>query len=190
MTTNTQTLQAPNQSSQPPLSNIPPWIVHAVLVVLVVISAGVSTLYVYNQAVAEQAEEQAEAEEGETVELDFEIEDAYVYWAWALTAFVILEVAYFGIQRQWAFASIVQIGLIILLTLSFLLITQRFERDVYEFGVLALIVFTVVQIIFGNIPPGANFKNSMISLVIGGTIIAAVVGLAIWLTPYLIQIGR
>jgi hypothetical protein len=93
-------------------------------------------------------------------------------------------------QPNRTFASVMQVLLIVGLTVSFLLIAQKFSDDVYRYGVLMLIVLTLIQIAFGNISPQANFGRSMVGLAITAVIIAAVVGLAIFLVPYLIEMGR
>ncbi len=156
---------------------------HGILLVLFLVLMAASTAYVYNEAVAEAREDGEE-------EIDFDIEDAYRYWALGIIFVTMAEIAYFGVRRKWTFATTVQIGLIILLVLSFALITQQIERDVFEWGGIALIVFTVLQIVFGNVNPEAGFGESMRGLVTGLVIISAIVALSIYLVPYLIELGR
>lgn len=93
-------------------------------------------------------------------------------------------------ENRWSFASVAQLLLIIALTISFIMITQRRSEEVYSYGVMALIVLTLFQIAFGNIPPNANWKTSIIGVVIAAAIIGAVIRMSIWLTPYLLQLGR
>jgi hypothetical protein len=88
------------------------------------------------------------------------------------------------------FAARVQPILIGLLLLGMLLIAQQFERDVYRVGMLLLIGTTLIQIPFGNIPPQANFGQTMKYLVIGFAILGSVVAFSILIVPSLLQIGR
>ncbi len=89
-----------------------------------------------------------------------------------------------------AFASVVQDILIILIGLSFILIAQQFNRSLYQVGLLLMIISTVAQIAFGNIPSTAGFRRSMIMLVIILVVVAIVVVLGINLVPTLLQLGR
>jgi len=92
--------------------------------------------------------------------------------------------------QQHTFASISQLILIILLSISFLMITQQFSKDIYYWGVLSLVVLTLFQIAFGNIPPSSNWKTSLMGVVIAAVIIGALVFVSIQLVPTLLQIGR
>ncbi len=57
------------------------------------------------------------------------------------------------------FAAIVQGILVILLAISFAMITQQINETLYRIGFLLLIASTCVQIVFGNLPPEADFKQ-------------------------------
>jgi amino acid transporter len=179
-----------------PLAKVPMWLFQAIVIAAVAIAAGASTYSVYQEAVADAEEDRQELiDEGDPegaaeVEVDFDPEDAYRFYAWIIIFAVMTEVAYFGARQSMPFASVVQIGLIVLLTVSFALITQQVERDVYRVGVFSLIIFTLVQVAFGNIPPQTNIRNSMIGLLITAVVIAAVVGFSIWLAPTLIRLGQ
>lgn len=137
-----------------------------------------------------QAATQAAEEAAATAESEFELEDVYATWAQFFLIVVTVEMMFFGLRRRWAFASVVQVSLIVLLVACFALITQQVERDVYEVGVMALMIFTLIQIPFGNIPTQGNFRLSMFGLVVGLVIIAGLVLLSIWLVPYLIDLGN
>lgn len=142
-------------------------------------------------AAVESAVADAAAEGAATIEeFSFAIEDVYGSWAWLIIAAVFAETIFFGMRRSLSFASTMQISLIIMLTLTFLLMAQQIERDIYNTGVFALIILTLLQIAFGNISPEANFRKSMVGLIIAAAIITAIVGLSIWLAPILIQLGR
>lgn len=88
------------------------------------------------------------------------------------------------------FAAIVQGILVILLVISFVMITQQFYESIYRMGFLLLIASTFVQIAFGNLPPEANFKQSIKLTAVVFAIIAIVFGLGIFLAPHLVNLGR
>ena len=88
------------------------------------------------------------------------------------------------------FAAIVQGILVILLVISFAMITQQFNETIYRMGFLLLIASTFVQIAFGNLPPEANFKQSIKLTAVVFAIIAIVFGLGIFLAPHLVNLGR
>lgn len=92
-------------------------------------------------------------------------------------------------QRR-AFAAIVQQTLIALLLLSFVMIAQQFNRDIYALGLNALIFFTLLQIAFGNIPSHFNFRQSLMGVALAALIIGGIVILSINLVPSLLMIGR
>ncbi len=92
--------------------------------------------------------------------------------------------------REKNFAEVLHAVLVVLMLLSFILIAQQSSRTIYQIGFVLLIVSTFVQIVFGNVPPTANFKQSMKLLGIGLAIIAAIVVLGIILAPYLANLGR
>ena len=88
------------------------------------------------------------------------------------------------------FAAIVQGLLVILLAVSFVMITQQYYESLYRLGFLLLIASTFVQIVFGNLPPEADFKQSLKLTVVVFCIIAIVFGLGIFLAPHLVDLGR
>ena len=93
-------------------------------------------------------------------------------------------------NRKQPFASVMHLALVILLIVSFVLITQQRSRTLYQMGFMLLVASTFVQIVFGNVPPSANFKRSMKFLGVGLTIITAVFALGIIVTPFLVNLGR
>lgn len=94
------------------------------------------------------------------------------------------------VQNRWTFASVVQLLLVVALVVCFLMITQQISKEVYGYGVKALIVLTLLQIAFGNIPSGSNWKVSLAGVVIAAAIIGAIVKISILLVPHLLQLGR
>jgi hypothetical protein len=94
------------------------------------------------------------------------------------------------VQPKRTFASNMQFILIWCMLLSFILITQQWDRSAYRLGILTLIGFTLLQIAFGNIPPRFNFVKSILSVALAAVIIGSIVWLSINLVPSLIEIGR
>ncbi len=89
-----------------------------------------------------------------------------------------------------AFAAVVQRILVVLMGLSFIMIAQQANRSIYQVGLLLMMVSTITQIAFGNIPPTAGFRRSMVMLVMILAIVAVIVVLGINLVPALLQLGR
>lgn len=88
------------------------------------------------------------------------------------------------------FASVMQAILIGLLIVSLVMIAQQYSQGVYQAGLILLIVTTVIQIGFGNVPPNASFGSSMKLLALSLAIIAFVFGLGIVLVPTLLRLAR
>jgi len=84
------------------------------------------------------------------------------------------------------FAARAHLVLIGLLGLSFVLLMQQYNKGVYQAGFLLLIVTRPAQIIFGNIPSTAAFKQTLRYLIIGIVILGGVFVLGIVLTPTLV----
>ena len=88
------------------------------------------------------------------------------------------------------FASQLQIILLGGMFLAFLLIAQNQSVDVYQYGLLLLIGFSLLQVVAGNIPPQTRVIGTLIRLLLGLVIVAAVFGIGIVLVPYLAELGR
>lgn len=89
-----------------------------------------------------------------------------------------------------AFAAVVQAILIGLLLLSMALIGQRFSMELYQAGLILLVVSTLSQIAFGNIPPTSNFGKSMRMYVTFMAVTAVVFAISIIVAPLLVSLGR
>lgn len=74
--------------------------------------------------------------------------------------------------------------------MAFLLIAQNQSVDVYQYGLLLLIGFSLLQVVAGNIPPQTRVIGTLIRLLLGLVIVAAVFGIGIILVPYLAELGR
>jgi hypothetical protein len=88
------------------------------------------------------------------------------------------------------FATVMQSILIGLLIVSLVLIAQQYSQAIYQFGLILLVVTTIIQIGFGNVPPSASFGKSMKLLALFLAIIAFVFGLGIVLVPTLLRLAR
>jgi hypothetical protein len=88
------------------------------------------------------------------------------------------------------FASVVRLILIFVLLASMALIGQRISMQLYQLGLLVLVVATFSQIAFGNIPPEANFARSVRLYAIYMGITVAIFVIAIVVAPLLVSLGR
>jgi|APSaa5957512622_1039677.scaffolds.fasta_scaffold121128_2 hypothetical protein len=88
------------------------------------------------------------------------------------------------------FAFVFQTILVIIMPLSFAMVAQESNFLLYRLGFVLLLASSTIQIVFGNIPPTTNFKQSMKLLLLGLMIIVAVFSLGIFLVPYLVNLGR
>ena len=88
------------------------------------------------------------------------------------------------------FASIAQLLLVLLLLLSIILIGQQASFAGYKIGLILLVVTTISQIAFGNIPPFAHFGRSMRLYAIFVISTAALFGISILVAPLLVNLGR
>jgi hypothetical protein len=88
------------------------------------------------------------------------------------------------------FASQLQIVLLGGMILAFLLIAQNQSVDVYHWGLILLIAFSLLQVVAGNIPPQTDLGGTLIRLILGLIIVAGVFVSGILLVPYLAELGR
>jgi hypothetical protein len=88
------------------------------------------------------------------------------------------------------FAARFQAILIVVLFATFLLILQQWSKQLYQIGLPLLVVAAFLQIAFGNIPPSTGFVKSMGLLLLTWGIVAALIVVAVLITPSLIQLGR
>ena len=93
-------------------------------------------------------------------------------------------------RRPLPFAARFQAILIVVLFATFLLILQQGNKQLYQIGLPLLVVAAFLQIAFGNIPPSTRFMKSMGLLLLTWGIVAALIVIAVRITPNLIQLGR
>jgi hypothetical protein len=93
-------------------------------------------------------------------------------------------------RRPLPFAARFQAILIVVMFAAFVLILQQGNKQLYQFGLPVLVVAAFLQIAFGNIPPATGFVKSMGLLLLTWGIVAALIVIAVRITPDLIQLGR
>jgi len=93
-------------------------------------------------------------------------------------------------KPQSAFGARMQTAVIMAMILSFVLIAQKMNLVLHQIGLALLIVSSLSQMAFGNIPSTATFREAKKTIVIAFVIVAGVFGLGILLAPILINIGR
>ena len=93
-------------------------------------------------------------------------------------------------RRPLPFAARFQAILIVVMFATFLLILQQGNKQLYQVGLPLLVVAAFLQIAFGNIPPTTGFVKSIGLLLLTWGIVAALIVVAVQITPSLIQLGR
>lgn len=93
-------------------------------------------------------------------------------------------------RTKLPFAAQTQGLLIVVMLVGFALIAQQWSKLLYQIGLPILVVAAFLQIAFGNIPPTAGRKRSLILLGVTWLIVAAIFGLAVAIAPTLIDLGR
>ena len=88
------------------------------------------------------------------------------------------------------FAARVQGVLIFVMFAGLVLIGQQRDKQLYQIGLPVLVVAAFLQIAFGNIPPRANWKRSLVLLAVTWIIVGAVFFAGIKLAPTLIDRSR
>lgn len=88
------------------------------------------------------------------------------------------------------FAYKVQSVLITALVLSFVLIMQTISIAIYKVGIVLLITATLIQIVFGNIPPETDRSTTLVMFAWMMLIVIAVFGIGMLLAPLLVNMGR
>lgn len=92
-------------------------------------------------------------------------------------------------QKETFAARAQRLNIYLLLTSLFLL-AQQFSYSVYVWGFRLLSVTVILQIALGNINPDWGFKKSLKKTMIILLIIFLIFIFSIFVTPYLIELGR
>ena len=93
-------------------------------------------------------------------------------------------------RLRMPFAARFQGLLIVVMLGGLVLIAQQRSVTLYKVGLPLLVTAAFLQIAFGNIPPGANFRRSMSLLVLTWAIVAALFYVSVQLAPTLIDATR
>ncbi len=88
------------------------------------------------------------------------------------------------------FASIVHLLLVFVMLASILLIGQQWNMALYQIGLLVLVASALTQVVFGNIPPNANFARSLRMFLTFAVIVVIIFFLSLLLVPLLVQLGK
>ena len=88
------------------------------------------------------------------------------------------------------FAARVQQVLIVVMVVGMVLLVQQWSKPLYQFGLPLLVVSAFLQIAFGNIPPTAGVRKSLVLLVMTWVIVGVLVYVSVQIVPGLTQIGK
>lgn len=93
-------------------------------------------------------------------------------------------------EKSAPFASRLQLALIIMLLMSLILVAQQANKQVYQLGIVMLVINTILQIGASNVPPTADANKTGRIMLTAFGIVVIVFAVSILLTPYLIHLGR
>lgn len=88
------------------------------------------------------------------------------------------------------FAARVQRINIYLLLIALLMLAQQFTYTIYVWGFRLLFVVVTLQVALGNINPDWNGKKTLKKTLVILLIIVVIFVFSIFVTPYLIELGR
>jgi len=93
-------------------------------------------------------------------------------------------------MKQNLFTQRVQLTWIFILLVALIGIGQAFSFTVYQVSMVTMVAAGMGQIAIGNVPPDAPPSRFFRFLAIFVVVIVVVFALSIWLTPYLVNLGR
>lgn len=93
-------------------------------------------------------------------------------------------------EKSTPFASRLQLALIIMLLISLILVAQQANKQVYQLGLIMLVINTILQIGASNVSPTADANKTGRIMLTAFVIVVIVFAVSILLTPYLIHLGR
>ncbi len=88
------------------------------------------------------------------------------------------------------FAARVQQVLIVVMVVGMALLVQQWSKSLYQLGLPLLVVSAFLQIAFGNIPPTAGVRRSLVLLAMTWVIVGVLVYVSVQIVPGLTQIGK
>ncbi len=87
-------------------------------------------------------------------------------------------------------ASDIHVLLVILMLLSIVMVGQQLSKDIYQIGLALLVLSTLVQIAFGNIPGHFSINRAMRLFVLFMSIILLIFFISYTVVPFLYVFGR
>lgn len=93
-------------------------------------------------------------------------------------------------SQKTPFAARAQRINIYLLLIALLMLAQQFTYTIYVWGFRLLFVVVTLQVALGNINPDWNSKKTIKKTLIILLIIVVIFAFSIFVTPYLIELGR
>ena len=93
-------------------------------------------------------------------------------------------------NKKLPFATRAQRLNIYLLIVALLMLAQQFTYTIYVWGFRLLFVVVTLQVALGNINPDWNAKKTVKKTLVILLIIAVIFIFSIFVTPYLIELGR
>jgi len=87
-------------------------------------------------------------------------------------------------------ASDIHVLLVILMLLSIVMVGQQLSKDIYQIGLALLVLSTLVQIAFGNIPGHFSINRAMRLFVLFMSIILIIFFISYTVVPFLYVFGR
>jgi hypothetical protein len=93
-------------------------------------------------------------------------------------------------NRKLPFATRVQRLNIYLLLIALLMLAQQFTYTIYLWGFRLLFVVVTLQVALGNINPDWDAKKTIRKTLVILLIIAVIFAFSIFVTPYLVELGR
>jgi hypothetical protein len=94
------------------------------------------------------------------------------------------------VRPKAAFAQRAQNVVMALLIVSLLMVAQGFSLQVTQWGVGLLVIMVFLQIAVSNVAPSAGPAKTIRKSVIIVLITLAIFAFSIWVTPYLVALGR
>ncbi|HHY56912.1 MAG TPA: hypothetical protein GYA08_15915 [Chloroflexi bacterium] len=88
------------------------------------------------------------------------------------------------------FAATLQAVLVVWMLVSIVLLGQQASMQLYQIGLISLVVSAISQIAVGNIPPTANFKRSALLYIWFIFLVVVIFAVSIALAPWLASLGR
>ena len=90
-------------------------------------------------------------------------------------------------MKKSSFAQKFQLVLLILLFCTFIMITQTASKDVFQVGIVSLIVLAILQVAVGNINLEYNFRRWIIALAKILLIVFVVIGVSMVMVQWFLD---